>query len=44
MQWRKDINEWLETGATHLVKPLLVGFPQDHATVHLVRREQHEGW
>lgn len=27
-QWRKDVNGWMETGATHLVKPLLVRFPQ----------------
>lgn len=27
-QWRKDLNGWLETAATHLVKPLLVRFPQ----------------
>jgi FAD/FMN-containing dehydrogenase len=26
-QWRKDIGGWMETGATHLVKPLLVRFP-----------------
>lgn len=27
-QWWKDINGWMETGATHLVKPLLVRFPK----------------
>lgn len=27
-QWRKNVTGWLETGATHLVKPLLVRFPQ----------------
>lgn len=27
-QWRKHISGWMETGATHLVKPLLVSFPQ----------------
>lgn len=27
-QWRKNLTGWMETGATHLVKPLLVRFPQ----------------
>lgn len=34
-QWRKDLNGWMETGATHLVKPLLVRFPQ--LTPHFTR-------
>jgi len=34
-QWRKDINGWMETGATHLVKPLLLRFPQ--ITPHFAR-------
>src|SRR5262245_17083494 len=27
-EWGKFVNGWMETGATHLVKPLLVRFPQ----------------
>lgn len=27
-QWQKDLNGWMEAGATHLIKPLLVRFPQ----------------
>jgi FAD/FMN-containing dehydrogenase len=27
-QWRKNATGWMETAATHLVKPLLVRFPQ----------------
>jgi hypothetical protein len=27
-KWGKFVNGWMETGATHLVKPLLVRFPQ----------------
>lgn len=34
-QWQKNIGGWLETGATHLVKPLLVRFPQ--ITPHFTR-------
>lgn len=34
-QRRKDVNGWMETGATHLAKPLLVRFP--HITPHFTR-------
>lgn len=34
-QWRKDLNGWMETGATHLAKPLLVRFPK--ITPHFTR-------
>ena len=34
-QWRKNMNGWVETGATHLVRPLLKRFPQ--ITPHFTR-------
>ena len=27
-QWRKNVTGWMETGATHLVRPLLASFPR----------------